>query len=176
VSAGVHRRNSSDESDLRSAGKRYSVEILDALMNQISRRKLLLFGLLGGSSVISGCVWDDSTSGGGLTSAPPSGPSPAPTPAPPPGQPPAPGPTPAPPPAGWSVSPTPYFLAGTGSTFDLSTTLPPGVRKGGTFGIASNGAPLPAGMSLAPTGLLSVGTAGAGRTDGVIFTYAEPVG
>ena len=75
----------------------------------------------------------------------------------------------------WSVSPTPYFFTGTGSTFDLNTTLPAGVRKGGTFAVVASGAPLPAGMALSH-GLLSVGNAEAGRADGVIFTYAEPAG
>ena len=60
--------------------------------------------------------------------------------------------------------------------FDLNSTLPAGVRKGGTFAVSPSGTPLPAGMALMPTGLLSVGNAVAGRADGVIFTYAEPAG
>ena len=140
-------------------------------MKQIDRRKVLLFGLLGSSSLVSGCFWhgDDVT----VTAATGQPPSPSPSPAPTP----TPTPTPTPPPApaaSWSVSPTPYFLTNTGSVFDLSVTLPVGVRKGGTFGVASNGSPLPAGMTLSPSGLLSVGSATPGRADGVIFTYAEP--
>jgi len=147
-------------------------------MNQISRRKILLFGLLGGSTLVSGCVWDDSTNSGLVAAAPSPGPAPTPAPGQPPAPTPGPAPAPAPPPptGNWSVSPTPYFLAGTGGTFDLSTTLPAGVRKGGTFGISPTGARLPAGMTLAATGLLSVGSARAGRTDGVIFTYEQPAG
>jgi hypothetical protein len=61
-------------------------------------------------------------------------------------------------------------------TFDLSVTLPTGVKRGGTFAVSAQGAPLPAGMVLTTTGLLSVGSAKAGRVDGVVFTYAEPAG
>ena len=68
------------------------------------------------------------------------------------------------------------MIEGTGSAFDLSTTLPAGVRRGGIFGISAGGGRLPAGMTLSPTGYLTVGNAMAGRTDGVIFTYAEPAG
>ena len=150
-------------------------------MNPINRRRLLLLGLYGSSSLVSGCFWEGSSVD--LQAA-------APAPEPAPAAPvPAPSPSPLqrrlrrhhppPPPAApqdWSVSPTPYFLTGTGSTFDLNTTLPTGVRKGGIFAVDPKGAPLPAGMVLSPLGLLSVGNAAAGRADGVIFTYAEPAG
>ena len=148
-------------------------------MNQFSRRRALLFGLVSCSSVVSGCFWDGSTSEAPALppSAAPGPPAPTPTPTPTPTPSPTPpSPAPAPPPVGWSVSPTPYFLSGTGAVFDLSTTLPAGVKRGGLFGISPSGAALPAGMSLSPTGMLSVGNAAAGRADGVVFTYAEPVG
>lgn len=144
-------------------------------MKQINRRRLLLLGLYGGSSLVSGCFWEGSSTdlqAAAPTPAPAPAPSPTPTPAPAP----APSPSPSPSAQDWSVSPTPYFLAGTGGTFDLNSTLPAGVRKGGIFAIDPKGAPLPAGMVLSASGILSVGSAAAGRADGVIFTYAEPVG
>lgn len=66
------------------------------------------------------------------------------------------------------------FAVGSGSSLDLASTLPTGVKRGGVFGIAASGAKLPAGMTLAPAGILSVGTATVGGVAGVIFTYAEP--
>lgn len=145
-------------------------------MTQISRRKTLVFGLLGACSFLAGCL-DDGDSEVALNSEPPNTPSPTPAPAPSPT--PSPSPTPTPPPAPsapapWSVSPSPYFLSGTGMTFDLTSTLPNGVKRGGIFGVSAQGAPLPNGMALSATGLLSVGSASAGRVDGVVFTYAEP--
>ena len=152
---------------------------LEGLMKQITRRRALIFGLLGPSVFMAGCLGDDSSDvaidAGSPETPAPSTPSPSPSPGPTPA--PAPTPTPTPPSAGpWSVSPSPYFLSGTGMTFDLAVTLPTGVKRGGTFGVSSQGAPLPSGMTLSATGLLSVGAASAGRVDGVIFTYAEPVG
>jgi len=72
------------------------------------------------------------------------------------------------------VNPWPYFQAGSGATFDLSTTLPGSVVKGGTFGVSSSGPALPTGMTLSPAGILAVGNANVGQTVGVIFTYLEP--
>lgn len=150
---------------------------MEVVMNLFSRRRMLFFGLAGGASFISGCAWDDSSDPVPAAADPSPGPTPSPAPEQPPAPSPAP-PSPNPPPAAqaWSVSPTPYFLADTGTTFDLSTTLPATVRRGGTFGVSPSGNPLPAGMSLSATGLLSVGSAKAGRTDGVIFTYEQPAG
>jgi hypothetical protein len=68
----------------------------------------------------------------------------------------------------------PIFTAGTGATFDLSTTLPSGLARGGTFSVASSGAALPSGMSLSSGGILSVGSASASQVSGVIFAYQEP--
>jgi hypothetical protein len=70
----------------------------------------------------------------------------------------------------------PVFAVGTGATFDLSTTLPASVAKGGTFGVSSSGAALPSGMTLSPAGILSVGAAVAAQVAGVIFTYTPPGG
>lgn len=150
-------------------------------MNPVNRRRLLLLGLYGCSSLVSGCFWDGSSTDfqAAAPSPEPAPAAPAPAPSPSPAPAPAPAPSPTPPPAApkdWSVSPTPYFLTGTGSTFDLSSTLPTGVRKGGLFAVDPKGAQLPAGMVLSASGLLSVGNAAAGRADGVIFTYAEPAG
>lgn len=68
----------------------------------------------------------------------------------------------------------PTLIFGSAATFDLSTTLPPGVKRGGKFGIDTNGASLPLGMTLDPNGTLAVGTAAGGAVSGVLFTYDEP--
>lgn len=85
-----------------------------------------------------------------------------------------PAPPPAPnPPLPWNVT-LPAFPTGTSSSFDLASTLPAGVMRGGEFGISASGATLPAGMTLSASGILSVGNATVGTAVGVIFTYAEP--
>jgi hypothetical protein len=68
----------------------------------------------------------------------------------------------------------PALIVGSGATFDLSTTLPAAVRRGGIFGIDPAGARLPAGMSMTASGLLSVGSATISTVAGVIFTYDTP--
>lgn len=68
----------------------------------------------------------------------------------------------------------PDFIADHGTKFDLATTLPSGVARGGTFAVDPQGAKLPPGMHLAPSGILSVGSAKHGRAVGVIFQYEEP--
>ncbi len=68
----------------------------------------------------------------------------------------------------------PVLISGSGATFDLTTTLPTSVKRGGVFGIDSSGQRLPAGMSLSARGLLAVGTAAIGSVAGVIFTYDAP--
>ncbi|MCS6945905.1 MAG: hypothetical protein RMK97_10930 [Sutterellaceae bacterium] len=91
---------------------------------------------------------------------------------------PAPTPTPSPPPPAashaWVINPWPYFVIGQVTTYDLAATLPPGVARGGTFGVDPNGERLPEGMTLSPAGILSLGSATVGQTTGVIFTYTEP--
>ena len=76
-------------------------------------------------------------------------------------------------PAAW-VPAVPPLIVGSAATFDLNSTLPPGVPRGGTFGIDSGGTPLPMGMSLNPNGTLAVGTATMGAVSGILFTYEEP--
>jgi len=90
------------------------------------------------------------------------------------GGPPAGGLSPAPPRAVvWDPAPL-LFQAGRISTFDLSATLPPGIRRGGVFGLAPNSNPLPSGLTLAPSGILSASGPPVSFTSNVIFTYEEP--
>ena len=63
------------------------------------------------------------------------------------------------------------MVVGSGTSFDLGSTLPVGAKRGGSFGIDPAGARLPVGMSLSPAGILSVGGASIGSVTGVIFTY-----
>lgn len=74
----------------------------------------------------------------------------------------------------WNINPKPIFTAETNSSYDLSNTLPTSVKKGGTFSVDPNGAPLPIGMVLSSSGILYVGTATAGEVSDVIFNYDEP--
>ena len=67
----------------------------------------------------------------------------------------------------------PEMEAGSGAAFDLATTLPPDVLRGGVFGLSLTSSPLPAGMSLSSAGVLSVGQAGVGRDSGIVFSYAS---
>jgi hypothetical protein len=87
-----------------------------------------------------------------------------------PASPPAPAPTPS---DAW-IPAVPTLIVGSAATFDLSTTLPSGVNRGGKFGIDTSGASLPTGMTLNPNGTLAVGTAAVGIVSGVLFTYEEP--
>ncbi|MCC7405718.1 MAG: hypothetical protein IT288_15065 [Bdellovibrionales bacterium] len=88
-------------------------------------------------------------------------------------------PPPPPPPVNWTV-PTITFVEGSGSTYDLKTTLPKDgsgnllVKAGGSFAVDGSGAGLPSGMTLSTAGVLSVGTAVVGDTNNVIFSYTEP--
>ena len=70
----------------------------------------------------------------------------------------------------WNVVVPMLNVAGT-STFDLSTTLPIGVARGGSFGVDPGGASLPIGMTLSPGGILSVGTSTVSTAVGIIFFY-----
>lgn len=71
----------------------------------------------------------------------------------------------------WTVPEKISFVEGSESTFDLATTLPTGTPAGGVFSVDASGAGLPSGMTLSPEGLLSVGAAGVGDTEGVVFAY-----
>jgi hypothetical protein len=66
------------------------------------------------------------------------------------------------------------FTSGAGATFDLATTLPSGVARGGMFAVDKGGAALPSGVSLSPAGILSVNTAMQTQISGVVFAYTEP--
>jgi len=68
----------------------------------------------------------------------------------------------------------PPLLVGTNATFNLSSTLPSAVPKGGRFGLDPSGPLLPRGMTLSSAGLLAVGSASIGSVAGVIFTYETP--
>lgn len=73
----------------------------------------------------------------------------------------------------WNIS-TLNFVAGGNGSVDLKTTLPAGVKPGGTFAVDATGTALPAGMSLSSNGILSVGNATAITVAGVVFAYSEP--
>ena len=128
----------------------------------LDRRSVLGFGLGAGSLLLLGC--DVSEQDASATSSPPAASPPAAAP------PPA-----APPPAAsgaWVVNP-PSFAVGSGAMFNLASTLPVGVARGGVFGVSPSGIPLPKGMTLTPAGILSVGTAIVGSVNGVVFTYSS---
>lgn len=152
-------------------------------MSKLDRRGALKFGLFSCATLLAGCGGNDESGSHLLSRVPVPSPGPAPAPVPRPGTPspgPAPAPSPAPSPAptppsapgAWTVV-LPSFTAGKSATYDLRSTLPSGVRRGGTFGVAANGNPLPAGMTLAPVGILSVASTTVGQATGVIFTYSE---
>lgn len=126
------------------------------LMKVVGRRTVLCLGLASGALSLLGCEVSADDSSAAST------PTPAPTPTPA-----------APASAAWVVNP-PSFAVGSGATFNLATTLPASVARGGAFDISPSGARLPAGMTLAPVGILSVGTATVGSVAGVVFTYSSP--
>jgi hypothetical protein len=130
-------------------------------MKTINRRNAIRLGLLGCSALLFGCGPTVDLMFHGTTRDRSSEPTPAP----------APSPTG---PQAWNVNPWPFFLAGSGATFDLAATLPSGPPRGGTFGVDARSPALPAGMTLSPAGILSVGSSRISQTEGVIFTYTEP--
>ena len=123
------------------------------------RRALLKYAAAATAGALAGCRWDsDAASPLGApfeTVAAPTAP------------------TAAPPEADW-VPNVPPMTVGSGARFDLSSTLPARVTRGGAFGVDASGARLPAGMNLSVAGLLSVGSAAIGTIAGVIFTYDAP--
>lgn len=84
--------------------------------------------------------------------------------APPPPPPAPPPPPPPPPPIVWAPV-VPALLPG--ATFDLATTLPAELTRGGTFGVHSGS--LPAGVALTAAGILQAGDADGSST--VVFRY-----
>jgi hypothetical protein len=126
-----------------------------------SRRRLLKCGLGAAITALAGC-------GGGSDASSPLGSAPTPAPTPPPSA--------SPPPAApdsWNPN-VPPLLVGSNATFNLSSTLPNGIARGGKFGLDPNGPVLPRGMSLSADGVLAVGSASIGSVAGVIFTYETP--
>jgi hypothetical protein len=123
------------------------------------RRQLLKHGLAVAVTALAGC-------GGGSDASSPLGAPPAPAPPPTP-------PTPPAAPTAWSPY-VPALIVGSGATFDLTSTLPTSISRGGRFSIDSAGSRLPAGMSLSTAGILAVGSAAIGSVTGVIFTYDTP--
>jgi len=75
------------------------------------------------------------------------------------------------PPALWNV-PAIDVGQGDASTFDLASTLPPGIARGGVFAVDSSGPTLPAGVSLSSDGILSAASQSPASVSGVIFSYA----
>jgi len=61
---------------------------------------------------------------------------------------------------------------GDASTFDLASTLPPGIARGGVFAVDASGPTLPAGVSLSSDGILSAASQSPASVSGVIFSYA----
>lgn len=120
------------------------------LMKELGRRSILRFGLGAGALLLLGCDFSEQDASASAE-------------------------TPAPPAASsaWVVNP-PSFAVGSGATFNLATTLPVGVARGGAFGVSTSGARLPTGMGLTAAGILSVGTATVGSVAGVVFTYSSP--
>ena len=129
---------------------------------KVDRRALLKYAAAATAGALAGCRWDsDSASPLGApleTVAAPTAPTP---------------PAAAPTEAAW-VPNVPPMLVGSGASFELSSTLPPGVKRGGMFGLDASGTLLPTGMDLSAAGLLSVGSAAIGTVAGVIFTYDAP--
>ena len=137
------------------------------------RRRLFKGALAVAATTLGGCRWDSETSlplsGAPSTEGPPA---PAPTQSPTPTiTPPS---TPEPSTSGTWAPFVPALIVGSSGSFDLNTTLPLSIKRGGTYGIDSGGPRLPVGMSLTSAGILAVGTAAIGTVTGVIFTYDAP--
>jgi hypothetical protein len=74
---------------------------------------------------------------------------------------------------GWSPPPL-LFLAGSTGTFDLATTLPAEIRRGGSFSLAPGSSKLPPHVTLSAKGILAATAPVLGTTLNIIFAYAEP--
>jgi hypothetical protein len=54
------------------------------------------------------------------------------------------------------VDPAPRLVAGSSPlVYDLASTLPDGIRRGGSFSVDASGAPLPVGVTLSAAGMLA---------------------
>lgn len=73
----------------------------------------------------------------------------------------------------WAPGPL-SLITGGAAVIALADTLPPGVARGGRFGVDASGDPLPAGVTLTPDGLLSGAGASSAAMAQVVFTYLEP--
>lgn len=138
-------------------------------MSRLSRRAFAIYGLFGSQALLVGC-------GGGananpiVTQSAQGLPAPAaqglPAPA-------APG-LPAPAAPEWNVRAL-SLVIGSSLTIDLSSTLPPGTRTGGTFEVDTSGAALPQGVRLSANGLLTVdASAGVTTVERLVFAYIAP--
>ena len=136
------------------------------------RRRLFKGAMAFAATTLAGCWWES------VTSLSRGGPSTDPAPPPSPMRPPAPATNPASTSeestAGSWAPCVPALIVGSNGSFDLNTTLPLNIKRGGIFEIDASGPPLPAGMSLTSTGILAVGTAAIGTVTGVVFTYDAP--
>ena len=79
------------------------------------------------------------------------------------------------PPAVWNVPPI-DLGQGAASTFDLASTLPPAIARGGVFAVDPSGSTLPAGVFLSSAGVLSASSQMTESVSGVIFSYAPIAG
>ena len=114
-------------------------------MQSKSRRHTLQLGLLAFCWPLTGC------GGGGSENSPSDGSAVA--------------------PAVWNV-PAIDLGQGAASTFNLASTLPSEITRGGVFAVDESGSTLPAGVSLSPTGILSASSQMTESVSGVIFSYA----
>jgi hypothetical protein len=66
------------------------------------------------------------------------------------------------------------FNQGSADTSDIQPSGPAGYVTGGIYGVDPAATALPSGMTLSDAGVLFVGSATAGTTNGVVFSYHEP--
>jgi hypothetical protein len=74
----------------------------------------------------------------------------------------------------WDVMPSKRLIVAPGMSFDLNTTLPAGVARGGLFDVDPSGVALPPGITLSSRGVLTVTAAATGSAAGVVFRYTPP--
>ena len=75
----------------------------------------------------------------------------------------------------WDINKTLTLAASAVSSYDLNSSLPPTVKRGGRFNLSANGSALPVGVALSAAGILSsTVVARLGTVTGVVFSYDEP--